>query len=393
MRVMKRVFVALRLTRESGQGKLAGIYRYLSEHEPWNLQIVESSHELTRELVMKACADRTDGFILSLPNLGGCLDPLATSAVPAVTMDIHDPRLDARTRNIAFIENDAKAIATAALDHLASQGRFASYAYVPSREPEKWVFARGTAFSELAAERGIVMNTHSGDIDLPSFLKALPPPAAVFAATDIRANEVLQAARIARLAVPRRLAVIGVDDNRLICENAQPRLSSIRPDFEEEGYRAAEELERMMNRVGRHLPHLAEPTVIRVGIKGITIRESTAVETAVGRLVARALKYIDDNATRGITVDDVVRHMKVSRRLLYLRFSEQRGETLLEAIRKRQLEEVMKLLRTTRLSTEKIADHCGFANANVLRNLFKRTFSASMRDYRKDAVRRADIGR
>lgn len=75
--------------------------------------------------------------------------------------------------------------------------------------------------------------------------------------------------------------------------------------------------------------------------------------------------------------------MKVSRRLLYLRFSEQRGETILEAIRKRQLEEVAKLLQTTKLSTEKIASLCGFANANVLRNLFKRTFSASMRDYRK----------
>ena len=89
-------------------------------------------------------------------------------------------------------------------------------------------------------------------------------------------------------------------------------------------------------------------------------------------------------------MDDVVRHMKVSRRLLYLRFSEQRGETILEAIRKRQLEEVTKLLRTTKLSTEKIANLCGFANANVLRNLFKRTFSASMRDYRKAKAPKTD---
>ena len=389
MRVMKKVFVALRLTRESGQGKLAGIYRYLSEHEPWNLQIVESSHELTHELVMKACADRTDGFILSLPNLGGCLDPLATSAVPAVTMDIHDPRLDARTRNIAFIENDAKTIAAAALDHFAAQGRFASYAYVPSREREKWVFARGAAFAELAAERGIVVSTHSGDIDLPSFLKTLNPPTAVFAATDIRANEVLQAAKVARLSVPRRLAVIGVDDNRLICENAQPHLSSIRPDFEEEGYRAAEELARMMNRYERHFPHLTEPTVIRVGIKGITVRESTAFETAAGRLVARALKYIDENATKGIAVEDVVRHMKVSRRLLYLRFAEQSGTSIRAAIEKRRLDEVVRLLRTTKLPTETIAARCGYGNANVLRNLFKRTFSVSLRDYRS---RKANAG-
>ena len=85
-------------------------------------------------------------------------------------------------------------------------------------------------------------------------------------------------------------------------------------------------------------------------------------------------------------MDDVVRHMKVSRRLLYLRFSEQRGETILGAIRKRQLEEVTKLLRTTKLSTEKIADLSGFANANVLRNLFKRTYGMSQRDFRKQTA-------
>ena len=205
----------------------------------------------------------------------------------------------------------------------------------------------------------------------------------MFAATDIRANEILQAARIARLPVPRRLAVIGVDDNRLICENAQPQLSSIRPDFDKEGYRAAQELDRLMNHASSNNTPIRIPTMIRVGIKGISFRDSTAEETTAGKLVSRAASYIRDHATKGITVDDVVRHMKVSRRLLYLRFSEQRGETILVAIRKRQLEEVEKLLRTTKLSTEKIAYLCGFANANVLRNLFRRTFSVSMRDYRK----------
>ena len=177
--------------------------------------------------------------------------------------------------------------------------------------------------------------------------------------------------------------MIGVDDNRLICENAQPHLSSIRPDFEEEGYRAAEVLERMMDRAARHLPRSTKPTVIRVGVKGIAVRESTTDETSAGRLVARALKYIDENATKGIAVEDVVRHMKVSRRLLYLRFAEQSGTSIRAVIEKRRLDEVVRLLRTTKLPTETIAARCGYGNANVLRNLFKRTFSTSMRDYRK----------
>lgn len=380
---VRKVMVALRMAGEAGQGKLSGIYRYISEHEAWNLHILESTNELTPNVISDALRNGYDGFIVSMIDTDGCFFALAKADVPTVVMDLHNHPLCERRNNIAFIRNDAKAIAKAAFDHFFEQGRFLSYAYVPAKENERWSLVRGTAFAHAAESHGVVCYPYSGDIDLPSFLKALTPPVAVFAATDIRANEVLQAAKIARLPVPRHIAVIGVDDNRLICENAQPRLSSIRPDFEAEGYRAAQELERMMNRTTRRLPPLSEPTVIRVGIRGITVRESTAMKTSAGRLVIRALKYIDDNATKGITVDDVVRHMKVSRRLLYLRFSEQCGETILETIRKRQLEEAAKLLQSTKLPTEKIADLCGFSNANVLRNLFKRTFATSMRDYRK----------
>lgn len=380
---MKKVMVALRMAGEAGQGKMSGIYRFLSEGHPWNVKIVESTHELTPSAVADAVRDGTEGFVISLLDPEENLAALAESDIPTVVMDIHNHPLCERRNNIAFIRNDSKAIAEAAFQHLYDQGRFRSYAYIPAKENERWSHARGAAFTNCAASHGIVCHTYSGDIDLTAFLKSLEPPTAVFAATDIRANEILQAARIGRIAVPRRLAVIGVDDNRLICENAQPQLSSIRPDFDEEGYLAARELDRMMNHASRRAAPIHTPAIIRVGIKGITLRDSTAEETTAGKLASRASSYIRDNATKGITVDDVIRHMKVSRRLLYLRFSEQRGETILEAIRKRQMEEVLKLLRTTRLPTEKIASLCGFANANVLRNLFKRTFSVSMRDYRR----------
>ena len=387
---MRKVLVALRMAGEGGQGKLSGIYRFLAEGHPWNVKIVESTHELTPGAVADAVGSGTEGFIISLQDPEHYLAPLADSGIPTVVMDVHNHPLCERKNNIAFVRNDSKAIAEAAFRHLYDQGRFRSYAYIPAKEDERWSRARGAAFANCAASHGIACHAYSGDIELTAFLKSLEPPTAVFAATDIRANEILQAARIARITVPRRLAVIGVDDNKLICENAMPRLSSVRPDFEEEGYLAARELDRLMNHAARHLPPIAAPEIIRVGIRGISIRDSTAEETTAGKLVSRAANYIRDHATRGLTVDDVVRHMKVSRRLLYLRFSEQRGETILEAIRKRQLEEVTKLLRTTKLSTEKIANLCGFANANVLRNLFKRTFSASMRDYRKAKAPKTD---
>ena len=383
MKKHTEILIALPLAYQDGADKYSGIARYLAKtRRDWTLHIVRNS--LSPATVRAALADGIAGIIADTNAAGTAREALAAADVPVVIFEATDPRPFARRRKtLTIVNTDSEEIGRRAAEYLCEQGTYRSYAYIPAKEDERWSYARGTAFTNCAASHGIVCHTYSGDIELTAFLKSLEPPTALFAATDIRANEVLQAAKIARLPVPRRLAVIGVDDNRLICENAHPRLSSIRPDFDKEGYLAARELDRMMDHASRRAAPLHTPAIIRVGIKGIALRDSTAEETTAGKLVSRASSYIRDNATKGITVDDVIRHMKVSRRLLYLRFSEQRGETILEAIRKRQMEEVLKLLQTTRLPTEKIASLCGFANANVLRNLFKRTFSVSMRDYRR----------
>jgi len=177
--------------------------------------------------------------------------------------------------------------------------------------------------------------------------------------------------------------VLGVDDNALICENARPTLSSIRPDFEKEGFLAAQTLDALMSpRNLKPTTSNQQPTTLYVGVKQVVRRDSTFVVTPSGRLVAHALKYIADHATDGITAEDVVRHLKVSRRLLYLRFAEESGTSIRAAIEERRLQQVRHLLKTTRLSTDEIATRCGYGNPNVLRNLFRRKFGMTMRDFR-----------
>ena len=381
---MRKVFIALRMAGEAGQGKLAGIYRYLREHRlTWEIKLIESTHELTRTAVQAAIDDKTEGFIVSLQDEPGGLDPLATSNLPMVIMDLHEHLLCTRKANTVFIRNDAHTIARAAFEHFDHQARFSSYVYLPAKENEDWSRARGTAFAEIAEYHRTAVHVYSGDIPLPEFLKSLPGPVAVFAATDVRASEVLQAAKIAKLPIPGRLAVIGVDDNKLICENAIPRLSSIRPDFEQEGYLAAKELATLMSASSesRHAATSA-PRILHVGVIGVVPRDSSAVVASASQLVRRALAYIKAHATDGISVDDVVRHTKVSRRLLYLRFAEETELTIRGAIEAERLEAVTRLLKTTRLTTEEIAARCGFANSNVLRNLFRRRYGKSMSAFR-----------
>ena len=96
----------------------------------------------------------------------------------------------------------------------------------------------------------------------------------------------------------------------------------------------------------------------------------------------KALAYIQRNALKGISVDDVSRHLKVSRRLADLRFRELQGTTIGETIISLRLAEVKRLLRSTKEPIDSIAALCGYSNPNYLKNLFKRRFAMSMRDFR-----------
>ena len=172
------------------------------------------------------------------------------------------------------------------------------------------------------------------------------------------------------------MTVLGVDNDTLICENANPRLSSVQPDFEEEGRLAAETLDGMMR--GK----APEKRILLVGVKGIVQRASTAEQSHAGRLVQKAVAYIDAHALEGIGVRDVVRHLKCSRRLADLRFRELQGRTILDAITERRLDEVKRRRSTTREKMDLIAAACGYANPTYLKNLFKKRYSMTMRDFR-----------
>jgi AraC-like DNA-binding protein len=121
------------------------------------------------------------------------------------------------------------------------------------------------------------------------------------------------------------------------------------------------------------------------GVKQVAVRESTPKVSNAGRLVQRAVAYIQSHATNGIGVREVVAHLKCSRRLADLRFRELQGMSILEAIRKVQLDEVGRLLRTTNLSVAAIAAQTGFASAKHLPERFKAVFGCSMGAYRGKA--------
>ena len=381
------VVIASILAEPAGQRKFAGFFAYLGTVHRWNLRILRAQDEISAFFADKKAQDTIDGIIYSGRYDRRIFKSLATLPCPAVVMENESPELERRTKNLVVIRNDADEIAKAAVRTFSEMGRYRSFAYVGDRQGQEWSMRRKAAFIQaVAAKTGFDAHIYcekasSAEADRPRlvhFLADLEYPVAILAANDMRAAEVISAAKESGIAVPTKVAVLGIDNDPYVCDSVSPSMSSIEPDFHAEGKAAAELLDKMMrSRVPKGTRH------VFFGVKRVVLRESTPHLPPAERLVARAKEFIEAHATDGISPADVAAHLGVSRPLIDLRFRETQKTSVGQLITATKLGEVARRLRETKLSISAIQEHCGFNNANALKNLFKSRYGMSMRDWRK----------
>jgi LacI family transcriptional regulator len=217
------------------------------------------------------------------------------------------------------------------------------------------------------------------EVDAASrWIAALPKPLGLMACNDFRGLQALDACRRAGVAVPEEVAVIGVDNEVLACEMANPPLSSVIPDCRRIGYEAAALLDRLMKgepppRTTREIPPI-----------GIVTRQSTEVTAIADPTVAEAMKFIREQACEGITVEDVLDHVTVSRSVLQKRFRDALGRTLHEAIAGVRLRRVKQLLIETDLSFDVLAQRAGFASRAYLSVVFRKSTGTTLAAFRRE---------
>jgi LacI family transcriptional regulator len=388
--VLRRVVVALRMAGIAGQDKLNGIFEHLSAGHRWQLIIYRTAQEFTTEVVQHELERKADGFIVGIPETDDALSCLSTLAIPTVLLNVTADCIRKKRKDIAFVKSDSAAVGREAAQTLLRQGVYKSYGYAGYRTNDDWSRERGTAFRDALESAGFIGRmfdiTHYQDKvedkeTLVNWLKSLPKPCGILAACDDRAFEVLDVCREIGIKVPAEVGVLGVNNDPILCENTMPKLSSIQPDFIGEGRLAAELLEMMMSG-GRIAP---EKRVRLVGIRSVVYRESTVPQSESGKLVQKVLAYINKEALRGIGVEEVARHFKVSRSLLELRFGELQRESVYEAMLRIRLEEVKRRLRNTGDSIAEITASCGWKNPAPPKVLFKRRFGMSMSEWRLSA--------
>ena len=366
------VLVALERSLISRMRKLCGIYKAATERGNIMLRIMDDGRELTRKYVDDAVKDGVCAFVVGALGVEDAIEHIRELSLPLVTIS-----LPCRPgRNVCSVHTDNKAIAKEAARILSGNRRFASYAYYPANEDPEWSEVRGQRFLEIASRlvgRSAVRLSHDS---LSETLASLPKPMGLFAANDTYAVELIGACRKAGLSIPSDASVVGVDNEEFLCENAVPSLTSIYPDFENEGYTA-------ISMVANMLAGKAVPPRVACGLRESVIRKSAMGERYAERIVNRAMSLINAKATSGLTVSDICTSLRMSRRLLDMRFREVKGISPRDAILNRRLDVLRKLLRTSDDSIAAICRKCGFGSENHPKKLFRQRFGMSMSEWRQ----------
>ena len=375
-----KVLLALEMASAAGRQHLIGIFRFLAQSVKWDIRIVQPPTELAADAIEQASSEGFDGIITALPCADSACRRLAETGIPVVLLDISYPMLD--RKQSCIIRIDDADIASQAADYFLDMGNFNDFAFVPAQGNPDWSVRRESGFRKAVASSGHRLHVFRQtvpkyDVAMQRWLQSLRKPAAVFCANDPCAITVLEACHAADIDVPSRMSILGVDDDEYLCCSVNPQISSVIPDFETEGFQAAQALSRMMS--GKP-PTRAKPRILA---SGITERASTRRLSPATMLVNRGLEFIRLNAKRNITVSAVVAHLGVSRRLADLRFRQIENKSILEVITEHRIEAVKRQLSRTNASIATITRNCGFSSANYLKELFRRHCGMTMRDYRR----------
>jgi len=377
-----RVALIIETSNAYGRGLLHGIKAFVREHPHWSVYFAEGAR-LDRPPPWLA-RWRGDGVIARIETKAMAR---AVRAAGLPTVDVSAARL---LPGLPWVETDDVAIAGLVADHLRACGlRHFAFCGVRGFNWSRW---RGEAFAAAVRQLGhaCAMHQHPAPDDpaaswdaeqdaLAEWLRSLPKPVGVMAAYDPVGQRLLAACVAAGLAVPEEVAVVGVDDDELLCELADPPLTSVAPDTRRTAYAAAHLLDALI--AGR-VAVPAGAAAVRVPPRGLVARRSTDVTAVDDPRLAQALRLIRDRAGCGLGVADLVAAAGMPRRTFESCFRRQLGRSPHAELARWRLARVSDLLRDTDLTLDAIAEQCGFAHAEYVSALFKRSTGLSPRDFR-----------
>ena len=380
------IALLIETSREYARGLLRGVARYHHENGPWSIYFVPHGLDEPPPTWLKHW--QGDGILCRINSTRMARAVLATG-IPAV-----DVRGALSESGVPFVGLDNRPIARLAYDHLLQCGlkNFAFCGRPRGENPPQdlrcdyfvGLVEQGGQRCEVftgVGHRGGKRSWEQEQEDIARWLKKLPKPVGIMAANEDRGRQVLDACRRAGLSVPHEVAVLGVDNDTNLCSLCTPPLSSIETNAGLVGYEAAALLIRMMH--GSKVPQ--EPVLIG-SPRGLVRRQSTDILAIEDVEVAKALRYIRENACRGIQVRDVLAQTKHSPSTLERRVKALFGRSVKSEITRVRLETAKLLLQETNLRVAQIASRTGFNEAKYFCEVFRSVEGVTPTTFRKRFV-------
>lgn len=381
-----RILLLVETSHEFGRSLLRGVLEFSRRYGPfsvhvWPGDLNQTGHGI-RELdaigiIARISSPRMEQYLgrCGLPVVGISMsnEILRPGRPCSSFMNICDaPGRIGRKGAEYFLEND-----------------FRNYAFIGDPFRSNWSYEREKSFVDAVTEAGYSPYVYSvsqrkrfdwkqENTSLLTWLRSLPKPVGLLAAMDARGRQVIDACLKAGIGVPEEVAVLGIDNDALICELCLPTLSSIRLNSWECGYQAAEAIYQMSR--GKRELHSGES--IEILPIDVVERRSTSFIHRNDPLIEKAVRFINLNAMSPILVRDVAKHLDVSRRTLELRFKKALGRTVLNEINQARCHRIQTFLSSTDLSIAEIAEYTGFSSDDNLRTFFVKMTGMRMKEFR-----------
>jgi LacI family transcriptional regulator len=386
IRILAHIYAMQKASREMS----GGILQYSATHPNVHIRLYGEGTPWQKLEEFKEW--KPDGIIIgsAAPHVNKRISRLGCKA--AVFINTEPPQQTEIRHASIYCDNQAVAEAAA---HLFKMKKLNHFAFVGSRSGDEWSIERGrhfqdlvhtdkTTFASFIADTPKQTSHHKEISMLAEWLAALPKPCGVFAACDIRAKDVLDAASDIGLSIPEQMLVLGVDDEEFICRQTKPSLSSIIPDFPSGGYLAAQTLVNLIKRRQKFSQFHG------FGVKGIVERLSTGDANGANRMVCRANEFIQNHAVSIRSVKEIAKASGASLRILQKNFKAITGRTIHDALTENRLQRVCNVLRHTVTPISQVGELCGFSNESHLKKIFRQHYGMTMRAYRSKICAESD---
>lgn len=382
---MPKIILLADFSEEYFKKILLGIARFSKENGPWifcRMPLYYREKEKIEGIIRWAREWGANGMIAQLENKDDS-DLLTKAGFPIIVTDLRE-----RFRNVPNITGDYVKTGCMGADYFLEKGytNFAYYGY-PSFV---WARERGEGFAARLREKGYSTFFFENKADpdhemwyykpsaLSKWLKSLPKPIAIMACDDNCGQQVTESCKLCGINIPEEVAVLGVDNDELVCNLSDPPLSSIHLDAEQGGYDAAKMLQSVMN------GHKEKPENIVVQPVKVVTRESTDIYATSDREIAKALKFIHQNIDKSISVNDVLALVPMSRRVFEIRFKKVVGQPVYRYFLNLKMKELCAQLRESEKTIMEIALSLGFGDMKNVSRQFKQVVGCSPSEYRKN---------